>query len=241
MIRKLATFSITNLVSFLSRLNGTLPTEIALPNIRRIDLFDNKFTGTLPVDLANVSVLQIFHAKDNMLTGTIPEKFGEIPVLSWFDVSNNMLHGTIPMSFSTTESLEDFRLGGNMLYGDVPHLLCSNAELNGGVSKLYGCDAIICPRGTFSELGYATEEKPCIPCPDGQTTIYLGSQNCLTITEDDLLMMLYEVFRGPMWTPEQSEKWGDSSVSHCEWAGIGCDDLGATTSLKIPIFAAADT
>jgi len=187
-----------------------------------------------------VSVLQIFHVKDNVLSGTIPPEFGNLPFLSWFDVSQNHLHGTIPTSFGKSTSLEDFRLNANMLYGDIPHGLCTNQKVNGGATKQYGCDGIVCPRGTYSVNGQASNDKPCVKCPEGRSNLYLGRSKCYPLTDFDILTMLYEATEGNRWPQDLRENWGDDTKSFCDWGGIDCNSRGEMTSFSLPLFAAAE-
>jgi Leucine rich repeat len=187
-----------------------------------------------------VNVLQIFHLKDNLLTGTIPAAFGDLPYLLWFDISQNLLLGTIPSSFGKSQSIEDFRLAGNMLYDAVPHGLCINPRINGGATKQHGCDGVLCPAGTYAETGHATDDQPCIKCPDGQSNLYIGSLTCNEISEVDILSILYEVLQGAMWPEDKSVNWSDPSKSVCEWAGIDCDSNGEITSISFPLLAATD-
>jgi hypothetical protein len=169
----------------------------------RSDLFNNKLTGTLP-DLPQS--LQILHLKLNQLTGTISPNFGELSYLSWFDVSSNKLHGTIPSSFGSSRSLHDFRVGNNRIYGPIPPSLCRNVHINGGLTATYGCDGIICPLGTFSEIGHATDANPgCIPCPEGLTSMYLGASNCEAISDHAILNMFYDVLLNDLDAKEREQ------------------------------------
>jgi hypothetical protein len=204
------------------------------------DVFSNKLNGSIPEELGRVNALQIFHLKDNLLTGTIPAAFGNLPHLSWFDISQNHLLGTIPKSFGTSQSIEDFRLAGNMLYDAVPHGLCTNPNVNGGATKQYGCDGVLCPAGTYAETGYATHDRPCANCPDNQSNFYLGSISCSEISEVDILSILYEVMQGSTWPENKSVGWTDTTKPVCEWAGIDCDSNGEIISLSLPLIAAAD-
>jgi hypothetical protein len=179
--------------------------------------------------------------KSNHLTGTLLADFGSLPALSWFDVSQNYILGTIPESFASAPSLADFRVAGNMLYGEIPHGLCSNTVLNSGATLQHGCSGLLCPAGTFSEFGYGKDDVMCLPCPDDQTNLYLGSLECITLTEADILSMLYEVMDGPEWPPSERENWVDYSLSVCDWQGIECDRNGKTTSISYPRIATIDS
>ena len=175
-----------------------------------------------------------------MLTGTIPEMFAYLSELSWFDVSQNHLLGTIPEAFVQARSLVDFRVAGNMLYGDIPIGLCHNPLLNSGATKQYGCSGLLCPPETFSELGYEKDNVRCEPCPEDQTSFYLGSLSCIYLDEKDILSMLYELLDGPSWPDNISQNWNDETLSVCDWAGIECDVDGKTTGISLPLMSSTD-
>ena len=207
------------------------------------DVFNNKFEGPIPSTLLNVDALQILHLKGNRLTGTIPE-LGKLPRMSWIDVSNNNLYGTVPHSLGASLVIEDLRLGGNGLYDPIPRGLCSNPNVNGGATKLYGCDGILCPLGTYAETsGHASETYgPCVKCPTGETTLYLGSfeNACQEISPEEILSMFFEVMQGDIWPVEAQRNWGDLDVNICDWAGISCDANGELMGLAFPLVGLDD-
>ena len=51
-----------------------------------------------------------------------------------------------------------------------------------------------CPLGTYSKSGYYIPE--CAVCPEGLTTLKLGSTSCQVLTEEDILVMLYDRLQG---------------------------------------------
>ena len=60
-----------------------------------------------------------------------------------------------------------------------------------------------CPLGTYSETGHyyvyssnSVTEIECMKCPEGQTTIRVGSAKCQVVTEEDLLVILYDLMNG---------------------------------------------
>ena len=171
----------------------------------------------------------------NNLSGTISPNFGKLPFLHWFDVSANNLHGTIPATFGSSLSMKQFRLGGNMIYEPIPPSLCANTYINDGMAATFGCDGVLCPLGTYSESGHATNTEECKPCPEGQTTLYLGSSSCRTVTEKDILSMFFYVMDGQHWNSEQQKNWNDYSSSVCDWHGIGCDEEGEISSIQFPM------
>jgi len=204
----------------------------------KTDVFNNKLTGTLPDELANISLLQIVHLKSNMLTGTIPAGLGKLQYLTWVDLSNNRMHGTIPATFAHSPALKDFRLAGNMIYEPIPLELCNNINLNSGSTKQYGCDGILCPLGTYSEVGHAIVDEGCLPCPEGETTLYLGSTACEKLSEADLLSIFFEVMHGDEWPSELKRYWGNPSINTCEWGGITCNSDGEIVSFSFPLLVA---
>ena len=57
----------------------------------------------------------------------------------------------------------------------------------------------LCPLGTFSETGRATNlhgTTGCEPCPEGETTLKLGSDVCGVVAEVDLLNMFFDLMNG---------------------------------------------
>jgi hypothetical protein len=184
--------------------------------------------------------LQILHVKLNQLTGTISPNFGKLPYLSWFDVSSNRLVGSIPETFGSSNSIKDFRLGGNMIYEPIPPALCTNSNINGGLTSTYACDGVICSLGTYSDPGHATHAEGCKPCPDGQTTMYLGASSCETYSDKDILSIFFDVMRGENWNSLQKRNWKDKSESVCEWHGIDCDENGEISSIQFPAAGSED-
>lgn len=171
----------------------------------------------------------------NQLTGMIPVGYGTLPFLSWFDVSHNLLHGTIPSSFGQSRSIKDFRLGGNMFYDNIPQTLCTNANINGGVTSTYGCDGVICPLGTYSDSGHATHsDNGCKKCPEGEATMYLGSPKCRPFSPEDILSILFDAMQGETWPDELRENWKNRHVDVCYWSGIICDTRGEIVSIGFP-------
>jgi hypothetical protein len=185
--------------------------------------------------------LQILHIKNNLFTGTIPSMLGELPYLSWFDASHNHLYGTIPASFGTSKSIKDFRLANNMIYDPVPQSLCANQNVNGGLTKQYGCDAVICSLGSFSDIGHATDaDAGCKPCPEGETNLYLGSTTCRVFSFTEIMSLFFDVMNGDSWPGSHKTNWRDLSVDSCSWAGIACDESGEPISLTFPLKGADD-
>lgn len=146
-----------------------------------------------------------------------------------------MLTGTIPHSFGNSDSIEDLRLGQNKLHGSIPQSLCSNIKLNNGATINYGCDGVVCSIGTSADLGYATFDHPCTKCTDQQGNVYLGSSECVLITEEMTLSIFFALLQGDSWPNIHSYNWNNAHVGICGWRGIVCNEIGVLTSLAIPL------
>mmetsp|Transcript_45209 Transcript_45209/g.110121 ORF Transcript_45209/g.110121 Transcript_45209/m.110121 type:complete len:510 (-) Transcript_45209:222-1751(-) len=235
--------SLENIEMYGNRLTGSIPDFSRCTNLKRIDLFNNELSGQIPETLASLKSLQIVHMKQNLFDGSLPASFGSLPLLSWFDVSSNQLHGTIPETFGSSMTLKDFRVGGNMIYDPIPSALCTNPNINGGMTKTYGCAGVICPLGTYSDpAGHATHSEGCKTCPDGETTLYLGSHGCSRFTEKDILTMLYAVMGHSSSSGMQIAHWldQDDEGDVCSWRGIKCDPSNKTVeTISFPLYGIA--
>jgi hypothetical protein len=99
---------------------------------------------------------------------------------------------------------------------------------------MYGCDGVICPLGTYSDPGHATHSEGCKPCPEGETTMYLGSSACESFSEADILSIFFDVMGGQTWNAVQKKHWKDSRSSVCKWEGVTCNDE-KIESIRFPL------
>lgn len=110
--------------------------------------------------------------------------------------------------------------------------------------RQFGCDAILCPAGTFHPNGAATMESACRPCPasdedeehDPPLNRILGRMECPGVefvhgdldgdgqlSEMEILRLLWTYTLGHNWGA-QFQKWGDPHSDHCDLNGITCVD-----------------
>ena len=128
-----------------------------------------------------------------------------------------------------------------MIYEPIPRSLCTNTNINGGLTRTYGCDGVICPLGTYSASGHATHSEGCQPCPEGATTIYLGSIKCDYLNEVDILAIYFNVMGGSARNAIQKSHWGDPEGDNpCSWNGIKCDEKGEVSSIRFPLMGLED-
>jgi hypothetical protein len=117
----------------------------------------------------------------------------------------------------------------------MPESLCNHPTVNQGKTAQYSCDAIACEIGKLSNTGVSTDESPCIPCPEGETNLYIGSTKCSPFTQRDLLSMLYDVIGGDIWPEKFVDTWTNEDLPVCNFHGIVCDKYGIVEELLLPL------
>ena len=103
-------------------LSGTIPSEIWFKSgtLEQLILSNNFFTGSLPTDIANLSLLEVLNASGNQLTGTIPSELAFLGTLDSIRLDSNDLGGTIPTEVALNSNLRVIRLDDNTLIGTIP-------------------------------------------------------------------------------------------------------------------------
>ncbi|KAI2510877.1 hypothetical protein MHU86_3498 [Fragilaria crotonensis] len=110
----------------------------------------------------------------------------------------------------------------------------------GGRTRSYGCDGILCPLGYYHAEGFANDSNDsCTKCPNGKTTIYLGSVECVELHVEDLLSMLHDVMGGELWDKNEVLRW-NTEVNVCHWSGVICEDDGTLVSVSFPLTRITD-
>lgn len=93
---------------------------LELPNIARLDLSHNNFSGPLPVEISQMESLKFLVLAYNQFTGSIPSVYGNLKGLQALDISFNKLNGSIPASLGNLKSLMWLMLANNSLTGGIP-------------------------------------------------------------------------------------------------------------------------
>ncbi|KAK9725081.1 hypothetical protein RND81_05G121200 [Saponaria officinalis] len=102
--------------------------------LQNLELQGNKFTGSLPKTITNLSTtLNYFNVQDNQIGGDIPAGISNLINLHLLFMSNNDFTGTIPDKFGNLQTIEQIYLDSNKLTGRIPNSLGNLSRL----SQLY--------------------------------------------------------------------------------------------------------
>ena len=74
--------------------------------VTHVYLAQNELNGELPVELGDLTSLQILYLSQNMLSGAIPAALGDLASLQILDISQNELSGAIPAKLGDLASLQ---------------------------------------------------------------------------------------------------------------------------------------
>jgi hypothetical protein len=156
-------------------LSGSVPALSGIETLRYLSLSNNRFNGTIPLELlSHVSVT----------TAEGPESSSHLAMLT-IDLADNALTGTVPEELSRFENASvRLLLAGNRIES-VPATLCRLSPLwNDGDLTRFGCDGLLCPKGTYHATGRSTAEYgACTPCPkssmlSSHEAAYVGQRSC---------------------------------------------------------------
>ena len=232
-----------NLVELLAGDNnfgGTLPSSLNnLVQLQELTLHQlnsvNGIGGPL-LDLSGMQQLTSLQLAGNSLTGTLPATMlantlrgnDRVELL----LANNRLQGLIPSSWATHFADLFVDLVDNEITGYSDASLCSKqAWMDDDVGR-YGCNAILCPNGTYNAVGRQTSSgSTCQPCPVAQ---YYGATTCGGTggnSEIETLQTLYLATDGSNWA--NTLGWSTTSGDVCSWFGVSCNAAGHVISISL--------
>ncbi len=112
-------------------LNGEIPVQIGdLTSLELLDLAHNQLYGGIPPELGNLYSLKVLHLRSNNLTGELPPELGNLDSLGSMNVFENMLSGAIPRELGKLDELAYLKLNSNEFSGMIPPELGNLANLN---------------------------------------------------------------------------------------------------------------
>ncbi|XP_062167540.1 probably inactive leucine-rich repeat receptor-like protein kinase At5g06940 [Alnus glutinosa] len=105
------------------------PLICELPHLSSLNLADNLFNQTIPLQLSQCATLETLNLSNNLIWGTIPDQISQMGSLKVLDLSGNRVQGKIPESVGSLKNLQVLNLGRNLLSGSVPSVFGNLTEL----------------------------------------------------------------------------------------------------------------
>jgi Leucine-rich repeat (LRR) protein len=237
----------------------------SLSDLIEIAAAENSFSGELPTSLGNLSLLQILSIRQTAsvgdLTGTLPS-FSGLEQLTSLQLGGNFLTGSLPVEFLQATKRGNDRievlLSGNAFEGSVPLSwasrfgnlvldlagnritslddgICDQQNWNDGLVGTYGCNAILCPIGSFNGFGRQTfSESICSPCAQAQVmgVTKCGGNDSLGDEAETLIILqdLYFSTHGDSWL--NNSGW-TSTTDFCSWFGVTCNAVGEVVKINL--------
>jgi len=104
-----------------NQLTGSIPLQLGnLTNLSYLSLRENQLTGSIPPELGDLINLSYLSLRLNQLTDEIPSELGNLSNLQTLDLPYNQLSGEIPFELGDLSSLEKILFARNQLSGEVP-------------------------------------------------------------------------------------------------------------------------
>jgi Leucine-rich repeat (LRR) protein len=194
-------------------LTGNLPALAQMTDLTQVDLGNQAFGGNIPgLFLASIS----------------SDKPTQV------DLRGNQLNGAIPLDLSSKSSLT-LLLADNQI-STLTDTFCQQVpQWMGGAVAGIGCNAILCPPGTFAPEGRQTGNDLCQQCASGGTVF--GSSSCSGAPatqqfERETLISMFDQMGGPYW--KTSTNWLDPSANVCNrWFGVTCNNSGQVIAVRL--------
>mmetsp|Transcript_15049 Transcript_15049/g.18356 ORF Transcript_15049/g.18356 Transcript_15049/m.18356 type:complete len:699 (-) Transcript_15049:92-2188(-) len=120
-----------------NRLSGTLPT-FSSSQLQILDIGNNDLHGSIPTKItySKDSILQVLVLSQNRFSGTIPITLSQLSNLNILDLSNNNIHGEIPSSIGDLHLLQSLKLNNNFLIGPIPSSIAISQPVNSNMADL---------------------------------------------------------------------------------------------------------
>ncbi|XP_004296056.1 PREDICTED: tyrosine-sulfated glycopeptide receptor 1-like [Fragaria vesca subsp. vesca] len=105
-----------------------------------ISMGNNTISGSIPVEIGQLKLLQYLGLSNNNLSGNIPDQISNLKNLEQLNLSRNHLSGKIPLSFTSLTFLKYFNVSYNNLEGSIP----ANTQLQSFNASAFEGNANLC-------------------------------------------------------------------------------------------------
>ncbi|KAI8027485.1 Receptor-like protein kinase 7 [Camellia lanceoleosa] len=125
--------NLTNLINFdasTNSLEGDLSEIKYLTKLVSLQLFENKFSGEIPIELGEFKSLTNLSLYTNKLTGSIPPNIGSYGNFTFIDVTENFLTGSIPPNMCKNGKMRKLLMLQNKFTGGLPENYANCLSLN---------------------------------------------------------------------------------------------------------------
>lgn len=96
------------------------PLLFTLTSLSKLVLVNVKLSGSISLQISQLTGLKEFQASSNLLTGSLPSAVSLLLSLTALEINSNQLTGTIPPQLSTLILLSHLQLGNNKFAGPLP-------------------------------------------------------------------------------------------------------------------------
>ncbi|XP_018623674.1 protein STRUBBELIG-RECEPTOR FAMILY 6-like isoform X2 [Nicotiana tomentosiformis] len=113
--------SLTSVINFdisNNNLGNQIPYQLP-PNVQKLNLAGNGFTGGLPYSISQMASLQYLNVSHNQIQGELNDMFGSLSSLNTLDISFNSMTGKLPQSFQSLTSMKKIYLQNNQYTGNI--------------------------------------------------------------------------------------------------------------------------
>ncbi|KAJ6957669.1 receptor-like protein 13 isoform X1 [Populus alba x Populus x berolinensis] len=122
-----------------------------------IDFSCNNFSGEIPPEIGNLSMIKVLNLSHNSLTGPIPPTFSRLKEIESLDLSYNKLDGEIPPQLTKLFFLEFFNVAHNNLSGKTPARVAQFATFE---ESCYKDNPFLCGQPLSKVCGAAMSPSP---------------------------------------------------------------------------------
>jgi Leucine-rich repeat (LRR) protein len=114
--------SVSAIILTYNNLTGSIPMELTnLSNLKKLYLDSNQIGGSIPPELGDLSTLEmLFLGFNDNMSGSIPSELGKLTNLKELYLSSLNLSGNIPPELGDLSNLTNLELRSNNLSGNIP-------------------------------------------------------------------------------------------------------------------------